>query len=196
MLSRTSNVVARVAPLALSRTFATCTAFNSLYVAKPVARTAAAVLLRNQPAVARRQYTRRSIDEPAKVVDFDDVNKTLNKKDDSVVVVDVREPEEFAQGHIPSAVNIPFRSSPGALGLDAAEFEDAFGFEKPATAKTLLFYCQGGVRCEGAEQLAATYGYQHRLNYSGSYQDWVDRKGEVEVPKGNSEGSSETNSAA
>lgn len=196
MLSRTGNVVARVAPLALSRSFATRNVFNSLYVAKPVAQTVAGKLLRDHPVVARRQYTRRSIDEPAKVVEFDDVNKALTKKDDNLVLVDVREPDEFAQGHIPTAVNIPFRSSPGALGLDAAEFEDAFGFKKPATDKTLLFYCQGGVRCEGAEQLAATYGYQHRLNYSGSYQDWVDHKGDVEVPKAASEESSKAKASA
>lgn len=148
------------------------------------------------PHVARRFYTRRPVDEPAKVVDFKDVNEAISKKDDNLVVVDVREPDEFSHGHIPAAVNIPFRSSPGALGLDAAEFEDAFGFQKPSTNKTLLFYCQAGVRSQGAEQLAATYGYQHRLNYSGSYQDWVENNGKTETQESSADGKGASNSAA
>lgn len=129
---------------------------------------------------ARRWYSPQSLDEPARAVAYDQVKNELGK--DKVRIVDVREPDEYAAGHIPGSVNIPFRSSPGALGLEPAEFEDTFGFKKPDPNDTLLFYCQGGVRSSGAEQLAATYGYRNRLNYKGSMDDWLKHQGKVEVP--------------
>lgn len=116
--------------------------------------------------------TSRVIDTPAQNVDYDEVKAIVEKNDPNVIIVDVREPDEFNKGHIPNAVNIPFKSMPGALGLEPAEFESTLGFAKPSVDKTLLFYCQGGVRCTSSEQLASTYNYTKRMNYKGSYQDW------------------------
>lgn len=123
------------------------------------------------PMVSRRSYVELS-DVPARIVGYDDVSKWAKTPGD-VTIVDVREPEEFAEGHIPGAVNIPFKSSPGALGLEPTEFEDTFEVAKPPTHKPVLFYCQGGVRSSAAEQLASAYGYKNRLNYKGSYADWL-----------------------
>lgn len=120
---------------------------------------------------ARRSYVELS-DAPAQVVSYDDVSKWVKKPGD-VTIIDVREASEFANGHIPGAINIPFKSSPGALGLDASDFEETFDAPKPPTDKPVLFYCQGGVRSSAAEQLASTYGYTKRFNYKGSYDDWL-----------------------
>jgi len=124
-----------------------------------------------------RHYTppassKRVVDEPARVIDYNEMKKLVATHDANTVIVDVREPSEYEQGHIGDAVNIPFKSMPGALGLDPVEFDETLGFEKPSTDKTLVFYCLGGVRSSSAEQLASTYGYQHRMNYMGSYGDW------------------------
>lgn len=78
---------------------------------------------------------------------------------DDYLILDVREPDEYAQGHIPQAVNLPYKSAPGALGLEPEEFHETFGFDKPSTDKALVFYCLGGVRATAAESLAATFGY-------------------------------------
>lgn len=90
------------------------------------------------------------------------------------ILVDVREPIELQQeGQIPTAINIPYKSSPEALSLSEAEFEDRFGFEKPSKDKELVFYCLGGVRSDYAQQLAGEFGYDKRGNYAGSWEDWV-----------------------
>lgn len=107
-----------------------------------------------------RRYSPITTDEPAQILDFSQVQELVAKKDDQVVFVDVREPSEYAEGHIPSAVNIPVKSSPGALGLEPEEFHDTFGFDKPDTEKTLVFYCVAGIRSTTAEELACTFGYQ------------------------------------
>lgn len=119
----------------------------------------------------------RVVDEPARAVEYKDVKKMTTSNDPNVVLVDVREPHEFEAGHIPNAVNIPFQSMPGALGLESAEFESTLGFPKPDPSKNLVFYCQGGVRSTSSEQIASTYGYQNRSNYKGSFADWVEREG-------------------
>lgn len=89
------------------------------------------------------------------------------------VIVDVREPVEYQEGHIPSAINLPFKTSPGALGLSEEDFLDQFGFDKPAADKELIFYCLAGVRSSAAEDLARTFGYKNRGNYVGSWEDWL-----------------------
>lgn len=121
--------------------------------------------------------TQRIVDEPARTVEYKDVKKMTTSNDPSVVLVDVREPHEFEQGHIPNAVNIPFKSMPGALGLEASEFESTLGFPKPDPSKNLVFYCQGGVRSTSSEQLASTFGYRNRSNYTGSFADWAEHEG-------------------
>lgn len=128
-----------------------------------------------------RKYS--SMEGAAPVIDFPKMKEIAESKDDKYVIVDVREPDEYSAGHIPGAINIPVKSSPGALGLDAEEFKDTFGFEKPDTNKTLVFYCLAGVRAGMGEELASTFGYEHRLNYVGSFGDWMKNKGEVEIPK-------------
>ncbi|OBA21521.1 Rhodanese-like protein [Metschnikowia bicuspidata var. bicuspidata NRRL YB-4993] len=89
------------------------------------------------------------------------------------LLIDVREPSEFQEGHIPGARNVPFKSSPGAFDLSEEEFEESFGFEKPAKDQHLVFYCLGGVRLTAAEELANSFGYTNRGNYVGSWEDWV-----------------------
>lgn len=124
---------------------------------------------------AVRMYSVISEDHKAKVYEYKDVKKVVSEKDKypNTIVVDVREPLEYKEGSIPGAVNVPFKSSPGALGMSPEEFEDNFGFEKPSKDKELIFYCLAGVRSTAAEELANTFGYKHRGNYVGSYEDWV-----------------------
>lgn len=128
---------------------------------------------------------------PAPIVDFEYVKSLATNPVPNTYLIDVREPSEYAQGYIPTALNIPYKSSPGALGLDEEEFSELFGFPKPPTDGTLVFYCLGGVRSTAAEILADTFGYQKRMNYTGSYKDWIEHDGPVEYPKKEQEASEE-----
>ncbi len=59
---------------------------------------------------------------------------------DDAVVVDVREPDEWAAGHAPGAVHIPMGDIPGRLG------------ELPGTDGPLPVVCRSGGRSERAVQ--------------------------------------------
>jgi len=113
----------------------------------------------------------------SKVYEFDDVKKIVESPDEGVVLVDVREPAEYAAGFIPSAINIPISSQPEALFLPSDEFEDRFGFTKPPASKEVVFYCKSGVRSAAAAQLARQGGYEKVGEYKGSWLDWERRGG-------------------
>jgi rhodanese-related sulfurtransferase len=91
----------------------------------------------------------------------------------------VREPSEHRAGTIPSALNIPITSQPDALLLPPEEFEDRFGFEKPALDAEVVFFCKAGVRSRAAAGVAKAAGYGKVGEYEGSWNDWVAKGGEV-----------------
>jgi rhodanese-related sulfurtransferase len=95
---------------------------------------------------------------------------------------DVREPSEYEAGFIPGAINIPVKSQPDAMFLPEEEFEDRFGFSKPAMDKELVFYCKAGVRSSAAASLAKQYGYEKIAEYKGSWMDWEKNGGRTSKP--------------
>jgi rhodanese-related sulfurtransferase len=95
---------------------------------------------------------------------------------------DVREPFEYEEGFIPSAINLPIKSQPDALFLPAEEFEDRFGFKKPTADTEVIFYCKSGVRSSAAAQLARQVGYKDVAEYRGSWLDWAKNGGSAAKP--------------
>src|SRR6476619_3073324 len=88
-------------------------------------------------------------------------------------VIDVREPEEWAAGHIPGAVHVP-RSYLESRIEGAAPDHDAH----------LILYCQSGNRSAwGAHTLKDLLGYENVESMTGGITLWKDRGYEVEVPK-------------
>ncbi|MBC2682175.1 FAD-dependent oxidoreductase [Corynebacterium anserum] len=75
-------------------------------------------------------------------------------------VIDVRTPEEFAAGNIPSAINIP---------LDAIRQRATDIPEGP-----LIVHCQVGLRGHIAERLLAELGHDNVANLTGGYRTWKD----------------------
>lgn len=121
---------------------------------------------------------------PAKLYTYPEVKKLTLNPDPSKILVDVREPEEVKlYGTIPTALNIPFKSTPGALDLPEEDFEDLFGFDKPSKDKELVFFCQAGLRSAAAEELVGTFGYTNRGNYSGSFNDWYENESNLKASK-------------
>lgn len=62
-------------------------------------------------------------------------------------VVDVRTPQEFAQGHVPGAINIPFDQ----VGARVAEIGDP--------AKPVVLYCRSGRRSAIAARTLIDLGF-------------------------------------
>lgn len=81
-------------------------------------------------------------------VQVDEFEKTIAQA--NVVLVDVRTPEEYAEGHIANALNIDVLNE---------------SFEKKATStlpkdKTIAVYCRSGRRSKKAATILADSGYK------------------------------------
>lgn len=66
---------------------------------------------------------------------------------DEAVIVDVREPDEWDQAHIPGAILMPLST------FDPAQIPDPHG-------KHLVFHCRSGRRCGLAAEKAVAAGYK------------------------------------
>ncbi|KAF4959192.1 hypothetical protein FGADI_1836 [Fusarium gaditjirri] len=113
---------------------------------------------------------------------FEDIKNQVEKFDQGdVVLIDVREPVElFETGKIPGAINIPITSAAQSFHISEEDFEDMYGFQRPAKNKELVFYCKAGVRARAAAQLAHHAGWNKIGDYAGSWLDWEAQKGPVE----------------
>jgi rhodanese-related sulfurtransferase len=77
-----------------------------------------------------------------------------------VEVVDVREPNEWAAGHLPGARHVPL----GQLRTDA----------KAALVRDgLVFVCAAGIRSQAAARIAESYGLTRVFNLTGGTQSWA-----------------------
>jgi rhodanese-related sulfurtransferase len=76
------------------------------------------------------------------------------------LVLDVREPVEFAQGHVPGAVNLP--------QADLASRLDELPRDRP-----LLLVCQGGFRSLRAAQFLEQAGFANVASLRGGTAAWV-----------------------
>ncbi len=74
--------------------------------------------------------------------------------DKGAQVIDVRTPEEFQQGHLPMAINIPLNTLPSA-------------FEKIDKTRQAVLYCRSGHRAGQAEAYLKEQGYQKIHNGGG-----------------------------
>ncbi len=80
-----------------------------------------------------------------------------------VVVLDVREPDEYEQGALPEALHIP-------RGHLEAQIEGRI-VEKSAP---VLVYCAGGVRSAFAAKTLAELGYTNVVSVAGGFGKWKD----------------------
>ncbi len=85
----------------------------------------------------------------------------------NVLVVDVREPSEFASGHIPAAVLIPL----GQLPQRWAELPKD---------KTIIFVCRSGGRSGNALRLAQAHGVPDVHHMAGGMLAWMASRKPVE----------------
>lgn len=91
----------------------------------------------------------------------------------SITIVDARTLEEYAAGHIPGAINIPFTENYAADGTLLGRDElTALYTDAGVTPDTpVIVYCSTGVRA-ASDMFALTHlGYQATL-YAGSYDEW------------------------
>ncbi|WP_299788282.1 rhodanese-like domain-containing protein [uncultured Shewanella sp.] len=76
--------------------------------------------------------------------------------DAGALIVDVRTAEEFAAGHLPNAINIPFEI-----------IVSAFKERKIAKDKSVVLYCRSGRRSGIAFDALVAQGYSNSYNGGG-----------------------------
>jgi rhodanese-related sulfurtransferase len=94
-------------------------------------------------------FTRISVEEAKEMIDSKDVQ-----------VIDSREPWEYAEGHVPGAVNI---SHMATLPRNAELARD----------KPVLFICKTGARSAVAAEFASAVGLTDLYNVEGGILDWL-----------------------
>ncbi len=92
---------------------------------------------------------------------------------DGVVIVDVRETDEWDAGHIP-----------GAKHVTRGHLESRIEGAAPDRDARVILYCASGNRSAlAAKTLRDDLGYQHVESMTGGYTLWKDRGYEVETPR-------------
>jgi rhodanese-related sulfurtransferase len=90
---------------------------------------------------------------------FDLIQENNNNPD--FIIIDVRTPEEFTDGHIDDAINIDFRSE---------SFESEIS--KLDKGKTYLIYCKSGGRSRGALDMMTNLDFEEVYHLSTGIISW------------------------
>ena len=101
-------------------------------------------------------YRQISVDEAVEII----------KNEKNYIILDVRRPDEYAEGHIPKAINVPNEE------IGTAEIA-----ELPDKSQLILVYCRSGRRSKEASEKLVKLGYTNIVEFGGIL-DW---KGEIET---------------
>ena len=97
-------------------------------------------------------------------ISMDEAVKMMRDEKD-YIILDVRRPDEFAEGHIPGAINVPNEE------IGTTEIA-----ELPQKSQLILVYCRSGRRSKEASEKLVMLGYTNIVEFGGIL-DW---KGEIE----------------
>jgi sulfur-carrier protein adenylyltransferase/sulfurtransferase len=92
--------------------------------------------------------------------------------EDAPAIVDVREQNEWDEGHIPGAVHVP-------RGFLESKIETAV----PDRSQPLIVYCAGGNRSAFSAKTLEELGYEDVMSLAGGFTDWKRNGLPVEVPR-------------
>jgi rhodanese-related sulfurtransferase len=104
----------------------------------------------------------------AQVVTISPAEATVQLKKKRTVVLDVRTQQEYAEGHLPGAVNIDV--------LDSANFVKQIQTLKKR--KQYVVYCRSGKRSLKASEILINNKFKHIYNMEGGIQSW---KGTLQI---------------
>lgn len=119
-----------------------------------------AVVLITAAAIALPQLANR--DAAAKLPLAVSVDQAAELRDNGAFVLDVRQPEEWNQSHIPGATLIPL----GELQARLAEVPQD---------QEILVYCRSGNRSQEGRDILLAAGYENVTSMSGGINDWISK---------------------
>ena len=91
---------------------------------------------------------------------------TMMAQETGYIILDVRRADEFAEGHIPSAINVANES----IGTDEIP-------ELPDKNQLIMVYCRSGRRSKEAAEKLVKLGYTNIVEFGGIL-DWT---GDIET---------------
>lgn len=91
---------------------------------------------------------------------------------EELTVIDIRERDEFSQGHLPGATFIPR----GFLELRVEQHQ-------PDRDKPVIIYCAGGVRSALAARNLQEMGYTRPISLIGGFNGWKNAGYRVKIPR-------------
>jgi rhodanese-related sulfurtransferase len=94
-------------------------------------------------------------------VEVNELLEAFEQKDKKVVLLDVREYEEFNAGHIPGVTLIP-----------TSEFVERFGEELEKDKKYIVI-CRSGNRSQMVCKYLQDQGFKKLANYAGGMVEWT-----------------------
>ena len=89
-----------------------------------------------------------------------DEAQKMMESETGYLIVDVRTPQEYAEGHIPHAINVPLDT----IGTNPPA-------ELPDKAQMIFVYCRSGARSMTASNKLAQMGYTNIVEMGG-IKDW------------------------
>jgi rhodanese-related sulfurtransferase len=103
------------------------------------------VLAKNIPNISQQEFTQLMSAEQA-----------------NVLVLDVRTPEEYAEGHVPAAMNVTHT----AIKENLANL-------MPHKDKKIIVYCRSGRRASIAAEILTNNGFNNVYHLSGDMNGWT-----------------------
>ncbi len=104
-----------------------------------------------------------------------DVHELNRKTAEGVRVIDVREPAEYAAGHIHRAVNMPR----GVIEMQLHQHPDVAGYDnalEKIAAEPLYLICRSGGRSALAAESLQRMGFDKVISVAGGMQAWDEAK--------------------
>jgi molybdopterin/thiamine biosynthesis adenylyltransferase/rhodanese-related sulfurtransferase len=98
--------------------------------------------------------------------------RELLAADERPLLVDIRERDEWGEGHIPGAVHVP-------RGHLEARIEQA----APDRTQPVILYCAGGSRSAFAAKTLEELGYENVVSLAGGFTDWKRNGFPTELPR-------------
>lgn len=93
--------------------------------------------------------------------EWDQATALAKIKEGNVVVLDVRSPSEYKEGHVPTAINIPHN-----------QIDENIDKLKGLENKDILIYCRSGRRAGMAESVLSEKGFKQLYHLKGDMQGW------------------------
>ncbi len=105
-------------------------------------------------------------DTTVKLISADSLKEMLNSNQG--ILLDVRTPQEFAEGHLPGAINIDYRNEGFSAALDTLDKN-----------KQYEVYCRSGRRSAESAEMMSKKGFKKVYDLEGGILKWQEKGFEI-----------------